>query len=276
LTTFISHGWRALAAALLLAGLAQPLAAAETVPLPRPRPPDLGAKPDSAAIPLPPLRSSIPPAVAPTPDTPTPPSACQLRLPEIAAFTALPPIIAANGCGIEDPVKIAAVLASDGRRIAINPPATLRCTTAEAVAYWVRDDIAPIAAGALGSPLAAVANFDSYECRGRNRVAGAIISEHGKGNAIDIRALMLANGKHYELTDAQVDRGARERLKASACARFTTVLGPESDGYHENHVHVDLAERHGGYRICHWAVHDAFALVPLPRERPPEAPPREE
>jgi len=33
-----------------------------------------------------------------------------------------------------------------------------------------------------------------------------MISEHGKGNAIDIRALTLANGKHYELTDLQVDR----------------------------------------------------------------------
>ena len=270
MTTFISHGWRALAVALLLPCLA----AAETVPLPRPRPSDLGATPDSAAIPLPPLRSAIPPAEEAPPKA-TPPSACQLRLGELAAFETLPPIIGENGCGIEDPVKIAAVLTKDGRRIAINPPATLRCTTAEAVAYWVRDDIAPIAA-ALGSPLAAVANFDSYECRGRNRIFGAMISEHGKGNAIDIRALTLANGKHYELTDAQVDKAARERLKASACARFTTVLGPESDGYHENHIHVDLAERHGGYRICHWIVHDAFALIPLPRERPPEAPPREE
>ena len=50
------------------------------------------------------------------------------------------------------------------------------------------------------------------------------------------------------MTQSSPDRGsitlgARERLKASACARFTTVLGPASDGFHENHVHVDLAER---------------------------------
>jgi hypothetical protein len=263
---------------MLLPWLLPSWAAAETVPLPRPRPLDLGAK-GEAAIPLPPLRPTIPPAIEapakPESTKPLPPSACQLRLPDIAEVEALPPVIAPNGCGIDDPVKIGAVRTADNRRIAVNPPATLRCTTAEAVAYWVRDDIAPIAA-ALGAPLTAVANFDSYECRGRNRVVGAMISEHGKGNAIDIRALTLANGKHYELTDAQVDKAVRERLKASACARFTTVLGPQSDGYHENHIHVDLAERHGGYRICHWAVHDAFALIPLPRERPPEAPPREE
>ena len=137
----------------------------------------------------------------------------------------------------------------------------------------MREDVAPIAAS-LGAPLAALGNFDSYDCRGRNRVAGALISEHGKGNAIDIRALTLANGRSYELTDIAVLKETRERLKASACGRFTTVLGPASDGYHENHVHVDLSERRSGYRICQWAVRDASELIPLPRERPPEAPPR--
>ena len=142
LTIFALHGWRALPAAILLACLSGFLpypAAAETVPLPRPRPPDLGTNGD--AIPLPPLRQSLPPTVE-APAKPAPPSACQLRLPDIAEIEALPPVIAPNGCGIDDPVKIAAVRTADNRRIAINPPATLRCTTAEAVAYWVRDDIA--------------------------------------------------------------------------------------------------------------------------------------
>ena len=183
-------------------------------------------------------------------------------------------MIGDNGCGIDDPVRLSAVTTRDNVRIAITPPATLRCTTAEAVAHWIRDDIAPVA-GSLGAPLASVANFDSYECRGRNRVFGAMISEHGKGNAIDIRALKLANGHSYELTDPAVTKSVREQLKTSACARFTTVLGPASDGFHENHVHVDLAERRSGYRICQWAVRDVTELIPLPRERPPEAPPRE-
>jgi hypothetical protein len=259
----------ALAAAMLLAGGA-PAHAKDPIPLPRPRPLGSNATP---AIPLPPLRPSIPPTVE-TPE-PAAPSPCVLRLTaDIAIVEPLPPIIAANGCGIADPVLLKAVMSQDNVRIAVTPPATLRCTTAEAVAHWVREDVAPIAA-TLGAPLGGVANFDSYECRGRNRVVGATISEHGKGNAIDIRALTLANGKSYELTDIHVDKDARERLKASACARFTTVLGPASDGFHENHVHVDLAERRGGYRLCQWAVRDAVEIIPLPRERPAEAPPRE-
>ena len=243
--------------------------AAESVPLPRPRPLGSNVTPTLPLPPLPPLR----PAISPMPEPPPPPSACQLRLPEVAVVEALPPVIGTQGCGIDDPVKLSAVIGRDNVRIAIMPPATLRCTTAEAIAHWLREDVAPIAA-TLGAPLAAIGNFDSYSCRGRNRVAGALISEHGKGNAIDIRALTLKNGRSYELTDIAVSKETRERLKASACARFTTVLGPASDGFHENHVHVDLAERRSGYRICQWAVRDASELIPLPRERPPEAPPR--
>jgi hypothetical protein len=53
------------------------------------------------------------------------------------------------------------------------------------------------------------------------------------------------------------------------------VLGPGSDGYHEDHVHVDLAVRRGGHRMCQWDVREpapelaaSAAPVPLPRPRP--------
>ena len=75
-----------------------------------------------------------------------------------------------------------------------------------------------------------------------NLFLGAKLSEHGRGNALDIRALRLADGRAVELTDPQVPKDFREGLRQSVCARFTTVLGPGSDGYHEDHVHVDLAE----------------------------------
>lgn len=258
----------ALAATCLLDRTAQ---ARDPVPLPPLRPSIPAASP---AIPLPRPRPAIP-----LPDEvaaePAGPTECQLRMTaDIAVIEPLPHIAGAHGCGIDDPVRLSAVMTKDKVRIAITPAATLRCTTAEALARWIREDVAPIAA-TLGAPLGGVANFDSYECRGRNRVVGAKISEHGKGNAIDIKSLTLANGKTYELTDIAVSKPVREQLKASACARFTTVLGPASDGFHENHVHVDLAERHSGYRICQWAVRDASDLIPLPRERPADAPPRE-
>jgi hypothetical protein len=55
------------------------------------------------------------------------------------------------------------------------------------------------------------------------------------------------------------------------------VLGPGSDWYHEDHIHLDLAQRRNDYRICQWNVWDPLPqLAPLlPAERPEEAPPRE-
>ena len=251
------------------ASLAQGPARAEPVPSPPLRP---SIAPVSPVIPLPRPRPPLPQPAEML--EPPPPSACQLGLTsDIATIEILPPVEGANGCGIADPVRLSAVVTRDRLRIAITPPATLRCQMAEAVAHWVRDEVAPIAA-TLGAPLGGIANYAAYECRGRNRVVGAKISEHGKGNALDIRALTLTNGRSYELTDIAVNKDVRERLKASACARFTTVLGPASDGFHEGHIHIDLAQRRSGFRLCQWAVRDISDVIPMPRERPPEAPPR--
>jgi hypothetical protein len=147
---------------------------------------------------------------------------------------------------------------------------------ASALADWIRTDIAPLAAG-LGSTISDLDNFDSFECRGRNRIIGARLSEHGRANALDVRALKLANGRSISLTDRTVPRELRETVLHSVCARFSTVLGPGSDWYHEDHIHLDLMERRGNYRICQWNVWDPLPQTAplLPAERPEEAPPRE-
>jgi hypothetical protein len=208
------------------------------------------------------------------PDQPPPPSACQLRLPDVATVHIVPNI--SNGaCTAEEVVRLDAVTAKDGRRVAVTPPATLRCPMAESVVHWIRDDVASVAAD-LGAPLKSVTVDTSFECRSRNHIAGAKLSEHGHANAVDLRAFTLANGVVVRLTDKAVQREARERLREAACTRFTTVLGPGADGYHEDHIHLDLAERRSGYRICQWDVRDptVVADVPLPPERPSSAPPR--
>jgi hypothetical protein len=247
---------------MILLLVACDLATARNVPLPRPRP--------------------APPAVGASAATPnlsdtSQPSACRLRLTsDIATAPSLPPITGPGECEAPDVVRLEAVVLLGRSRVAITPPAILRCTMAEAIASWVREEAAPRALD-LGSSLKAVENFTSYDCRGRNGSAGAKLSEHGKGNALDIHSLRLANGKVVELTDPHVPKGFREGLRQSACAQFTTVLGPGSDGSHEDHIHIDLLERRGGYRICEWDVHEPGdappvpALVdsaPLPRARP--------
>jgi hypothetical protein len=166
-----------------------------------------------------------------------------------------------SGCGGPDAVLLQRVILEDHTEVAVEPPATLRCEMAEAITEFVRRDLAP-AAAALGSPLRSVENYDSFTCRSRNGVTGAKLSEHGLANALDIRSVRLKDGRVVRPADADASFMFRTSMKAAACERFTTVLGPGSDGYHEDHIHLDRIERHSHYRMCQWDVRDEpkFAL----------------
>jgi hypothetical protein len=223
---------------------------ADFIPLPRPRPPEAGpGNAEQAAVPA----------------EPPPPSECFVALTTgFAVATSLPPIALKNGCEAPDVLRLDAVLLPDNKQITFNPPATLRCSLATEIVSWIRDDLVPSTSG-IGT-LTAIEN-GSFECRGRNRVVGAKLSEHGKANALDIGALLFTNKKRVNLTDWNVMHDFREKIRENVCGRFMTVLGPGSDGYHEEHIHLDLAERKNNYKICQWNVLD----VPLPVARPPEA-----
>jgi hypothetical protein len=256
------------------------------------------SRPAPATVPQP---DNVPRAIAPVPmedfaaepdpqapvetanGKPEEPSACQIRVADrIAVIEPLPAFGGPGDCGATDVVRLEAIIQPDKSRVAVNPPATMRCTMAEAVAVWVREDLTASTAQ-LGSPPQTLDNYASYDCRGRNRVAGARISQHGLANAIDIRGVRLSDGRFASFTDRKLGREFREAVRKSACERFTTVLGPGSDGHHEDHIHMDLAERRGGYRLCQWNVldpadevskdapKDVSRDVPLPRPRPKEA-----
>lgn len=249
------------------------------VPLPKPRPPDAPAKereqPETAK--QAPAESEKQKPVSPAAPAPPPPSACRLALSEeIAVAPSIPDIHGPGGCGGEDLVRLEAVVLPDKHLVSVKPAAILRCTMASAIADWIRTDMAPLAAN-LGSVISDLDNFNSFECRGRNRVAGALLSEHGRANALDVRGVRLADGQSISLTDRNVPREIRENVLHSVCARFSTVLGPGSDWYHEDHVHLDLMERRNNYRICQWNVWDPLPQIAplLPAERPEQAPPRE-
>ncbi|MDO9060560.1 MAG: extensin family protein, partial [Bradyrhizobium sp.] len=276
----------------------KPRRAVLAVPLPKPRPAEApkaeanaGSKPESKPEPKPepnraetdrpepekPAPAGTDKAAEQAPPAPPPPSACRLALTEAVAIApSIPDIKGAGGCGGEDLVRLEAVVLPDKRRVSVKPAAVLRCAMATAVADWIRTDMAPLALS-LGSTISDLDNFNSFECRGRNRVIGARLSEHGRANALDIRAIKLANGRSISLTDRTVPRETRESVLHSMCARFPTVLGPGSDWYHEDHIHIDLMERRNNYKICQWNVWDPLPQIAplLPAERPEEAPPRE-
>jgi hypothetical protein len=255
------------------------------VPLPRPRPADApaaetgiqtgpaAAEPQAAQAGKPAEQVAAPPSPPPAPQA----SACRQALTEVIAIApSIPDIHGTGGCGGEDLVRLEAIVLPDRQLVSVKPAAILRCAMASELADWIRTDIAPLAAS-LGSTISGLDNFDSFECRGRNRIVGARLSEHGRANALDVRALKLANGRSISLTDRTVPRDLRETVLHSVCARFSTVLGPSSDWYHEDHIHLDLMERRNNYRICQWDVQDPLPQIAplLPAIRPDDAPPRE-
>jgi hypothetical protein len=154
------------------------------------------------------------------------------------------PVTSSNpGCGIAEPVKIYEV---DG--IALSTGATINCRTASALKTWVRDTVRP-EVGKRGGGLSSLKVAASYACRTRNHQRGARISEHGKGNAIDISEFRFVDGSVITLTDGwrRSDEGAILRaLHRGACGPFGTVLGPESDRFHQDHFHFDVAQHRGG------------------------------
>jgi hypothetical protein len=226
-------------------------ATVQNVPLPRPRPPPW-LEPHSFAE-----------AAGPdfdTNDVTSATSDCDQRLAMIAVIELLPRLIGPGDCGGRDMVRLDAVVLPDHRRVEVKPTAVLRCPMAESLAAWVRDEVSAHIAP-LGAAQRDIETYGSYECRGRNSVTDAKLSEHGKGNAIDVRALILADDRRIELTDETVAKPLRQALRDSACHRFTTVLGPGADSYHNNHIHLDILERTHGSRICQWDI----------REPPPPA-----
>ena len=196
--------------------------------------------------------------------------ACYERLRKTAHFAAHPVISEPAECAVHDLVQLDRIIMEDGSEVSFSSAPILRCGMAEAVTEWIRNDVGALATE-LGAPLRMIASFDSYQCRSRNRVSGAQPSEHGKGNALDVGAITLRNGATFSFVDSQVARAFREQMRTAACHRFTTVLGPGADAFHNDHVHLDLKARSRGHRICQWAVLDRDSIsvaVPLPLPKP--------
>ena len=151
----------------------------------------------------------------------------------------LAPITArTKGCGVAEPVRITSVAG-----VRLSEAAIMDCTTAKALNTWVQKGLQPAFPKTRVVELQVAAH---YICRPRNNVKGAKISEHGKGKAIDIAAIELADGRVLSVSD---DWGKTlRRVYKAACGIFSTTLGPGSDGYHEDHMHFDTARyRSGGY-----------------------------
>ena len=138
--------------------------------------------------------------------------------------------------------------------VAVNPPATLACPIVSELDRWIMNVVQPAAMRWLGAPVAEIKQISAYSCRGMNGNPNARISEHAFGNALDIAAFILADGRTVSVKNGwhglPEEQGFLRDIQGAACEQFTTVLAPGSNVYHYDHIHVDLMRRHSGYRVC--------------------------
>ncbi|ASP19857.1 extensin-like protein [Antarctobacter heliothermus] len=151
-----------------------------------------------------------------------------------------------SACGIEDAVRLQSV-----GNVRLSQGALMDCKTARALEVWVREGAKP-AVGRRGGGVSGLKVAAHYSCRTRNNQPGAPISEHGRGKAIDISAILLKDGSSITVEDGwdrRKDGKALRRMHKEACGVFGTVLGPESDRFHRDHFHFDT-RRHGNGAYC--------------------------
>jgi hypothetical protein len=221
--------------------------AGQSVPLPPRRPLELTPK----APQNPQLKEALPPAevkVEPEQNA----AACLQRLDKLhVLYQAAPAPGGEGGCGIAIPVRLEAITVSGNRTVKFPATPLIDCTLAEKLSLWLSGVVDPVFSARLG-PVKFVASGPGYECRNRNHDAGAKLSAHANGLAIDLTAFELLDGRKISIPppgDAPELGQSFETVRSAACGWFTTVLGPGADAEHQTHMHVDIGP-HGSDQRC--------------------------
>lgn len=261
-------------------------AAAQTYPMPTPKPQAAGWVEAKYPLPTPNPRrpAGSQPVETTAPDAPGDPPgswsrtqivearrACRDLFKDVTvAYEEAEPFGGPGECGIAAPIEVTA-LGGPKSRVEIQPPAVLNCALAAAAARWMHSKVQIAALAAYGERVVGIINVSSYVCRRRNNKKDGPLSEHALGNALDVAAFTLASGKLVTVRDGW--RSGKETLVAGepvsdvvapettesrflrqahngACEVFSTILGPDADKYHSDHFHLDLG-RGGRYLICH-------------------------
>ena len=170
---------------------------------------------------------------------------------ERTAVVAAPPFAA---CIISDPVVLISVASKSGSPILFPDRPLLSCAMAERLARFSVDTASPMAVSAFGKALAALSTGPGYECRTRNRQAGAKVSSHGQGNAVDVMTLEMTGGRRISAEKPEDAAAVKffAAFRAAACVSFNTVLGPGADPSHASHIHLDIEPRgkNGAAKFC--------------------------
>jgi hypothetical protein len=163
--------------------------------------------------------------------------------------------VAAPACDVQQPVQLKSIYVG-GVAMQFPDQPILNCAFALQFVGWLRDVGGPAATQSEGFALTHFYTGPGFQCRGRNGDVTAKISEHGHGNAVDVERIKFSDGRvfavHDALDPASPAFATLKAIRKSACARFTTVLGPGSNAAHREHFHFDSGfhGKSGTYTIC--------------------------
>ncbi|KRA96635.1 hypothetical protein ASD83_16200 [Devosia sp. Root685] len=217
-------------------------------PLPKPRPEGLGEEPEpEEPVEAPELEVTPEPEPEPVKeeavvDERIYQTACPALLSGAVVAKMLPPI-AEGVCMAQSPLEVTA-LNLNGKTVELTSPIETNCEMATALVDWA-GEVDAYAKAALDSELVALQTGTSYMCRGRVGGAEQFTSEHGFANAVDLVGFTLADGRSIVVKDDWLPATTPEakllrQSHGAACGKFTTVLGPEANADHEDHLHLDL------------------------------------
>lgn len=147
----------------------------------------------------------------------------------------------------------------DGTRVSLGITPTpgglvTSCPVAAALGVWERQ-VQAEARRLLGTGVSRFVHAGSYSCRRLYNRGDGPFSEHATADAVDILGFELADGRRLSLLrdwdgapqDAAFLRAARD----AACPVFSTVLSPDYNQAHRDHLHFDTADRGpGGWSAC--------------------------
>lgn len=167
-------------------------------------------------------------------------------------YTALP-AVRSGQCGYTDGVRLREAGALP---LTFRPPGLgVSCPVAAALAMWEWNVLQPAARRHLGSRVTGLIHFGSYSCRRMYGRSSGDFSEHATADAIDVAGFRLADGREVRVVADWRDEGAEAAflrdVRDGACDLFATVLSPDYNAAHRDHLHLDQAERGAtGWRAC--------------------------
>ncbi|MDF2115503.1 extensin family protein [Roseiarcaceae bacterium H3SJ34-1] len=165
-----------------------------------------------------------------------------LRMAQVQ-FRTLPDDIANPQCAQENMVVL------ERSSYAYAPGVRANCGLAAALSVWERKVVLPAARQFLASDTESIRHLGVYACRA---VRGSHLrqSQHANAAAIDIQSFRLRDGRVIDVQgNWGKDTAAGHFLRAvhdGACGVFRTVLGPDYNAAHANHLHLDI----GPFSIC--------------------------